>query len=121
MDYFAEIISCIDKYTTVLSFDKNASHHICLSAASYDFLHQEILAFRCIGRLLGARLVKRHRHVEVLLDGGGDFSPSLSLKESGDRTGEYYNWVGKGCVENKSFSLRSCYVCDDQPAILPVV
>ena len=31
----------------------HSGHHICLSAVSCDFLHQEILAFRCIGRLLG--------------------------------------------------------------------
>ena len=91
--YFAKIIFCSDKYTTVLSFDKTTSHHICLSAVSCDFLHQEILAFRCIGRLLGGRLVKRHWHVGVLVDEGGDFSPSLSLKESGDLTGENYNSV----------------------------
>lgn len=51
----------------------HSSHHICLSAVSCDFLHQEILAFRCIGRLFGGGcLVKRHRHVGVLVDGGGD-------------------------------------------------
>ena len=52
----------------------HSSHHICLSAVSCNFLHQEILAFRCIGRLLGGggRLVKRHQHVGVLVDGGGD-------------------------------------------------
>ena len=31
----------------------HSGHHIWLSAVSCDFLHQEILAFRCIGRLLG--------------------------------------------------------------------
>ena len=99
----------------------HSGHHICLSAVSCNFLHQEILAFRCIGRLLG---------------GGGPFGQKTPACRGTCRWRRrfrldfpplslgillvilvHFEQSGKGCVENKSFSWSGCYVCDDQPAI----